>query len=166
MTSDIIIRAACPDDAEGLVAMQALPGFRSGTLRLPFPSVSAVRNWLQTASEEKTILIAQKDGLIVGNSSFTHESGRRSHVGSLAIGVHDDHAGVGIGTALMQSMMDLADNWLNLRRIELSVFVDNEPAIRLYSKFGFEREGVIRDFAFRNGQFIDAFAMARLNRPS
>jgi L-phenylalanine/L-methionine N-acetyltransferase len=63
---------------------------------------------------------------------------------------------------LMDAMIDLADNWLNLRRIELTVYADNEPAVRLYQKFGFEVEGTLRNYAFRDGQLIDALSMARV----
>ena len=65
----------------------------------------------------------------------------------------------------MQAGLDLADNWLNLTRLELEVYSDNEPAIRLYERFGFEREGVLRQHAFRAGQYVDSIMMARL-RPS
>jgi len=62
----------------------------------------------------------------------------------------------------MAAIIDAADNWLNLRRLELTVYVDNEPAIRLYRKFGFEIEGTRRADVFRDGRFVDSFAMARL----
>jgi hypothetical protein len=42
------------------------------------------------------------------------------------------------------ALVDAADNWLNVRRIELTVHVDNEPGIRLYKKFCFEAEGTHR----------------------
>ena len=64
--------------------------------------------------------------------------------------------------ALMQAAVDLADKWLNLRRLQLEVFTDNGPAIRLYEKFGFAVEGTLVDFAFRDGQFVDVYLMARL----
>jgi L-phenylalanine/L-methionine N-acetyltransferase len=70
--------------------------------------------------------------------------------------------GRGVGTELMEAALDLADNWLNLTRIELRVYVDNAPAIALYEKFGFEVEGTHRYFAFRNGEYVDAYSMARL----
>ena len=47
-------------------------------------------------------------------------------------------------------MLDLADNWLNLTRIEPSVYTDNAAAVVLYEKFGFEIEGTHRRYAFRN----------------
>jgi L-phenylalanine/L-methionine N-acetyltransferase len=51
---------------------------------------------------------------------------------------------------------------MNLRRIELTVYVDNVAAIALYKRNGFETEGTHRDFAFRGGAFVDAYAMARI----
>jgi len=63
---------------------------------------------------------------------------------------------------LIAAMVDLADNWLGLRRIELSVYTDNAPAIHLYGKFGFVIEGTARQFALRNGVYVDAHMMARL----
>ena len=84
------------------------------------------------------------------------------HVGSIGMAVRDDWQGKGVGTALMEAALDLADNWLNLTRIELRAYVDNAAGIALYEKFGFEVEGTHRRLAFRDGEYIDAYSMARL----
>ena len=78
------------------------------------------------------------------------------------MGVHDDWHGKGVGSALLTATIDLADKWLNLQRLELHVFSDNETAVHLYQKFGFEIEGTLRHFAFRDGQFVDTYIMAGL----
>jgi putative acetyltransferase len=62
----------------------------------------------------------------------------------------------------MAAMIDLADNWLGIHRIELSVYTDNAPAVHLYEKFGFAIEGTARQFALRGGEYVDAYYMARL----
>jgi len=56
----------------------------------------------------------------------------------------------------------IADDWLDLQRIELTVFVDNDRAIALYEKSGFVSEGRFKNYAFRDGHYVDAYAMARL----
>ena len=70
--------------------------------------------------------------------------------------------GRGAGTALMAAAVEQADRWLGLTRLELFVWTDNMRAIALYERFGFEREGVMRRYAFRDGEYVDALGMARL----
>jgi L-phenylalanine/L-methionine N-acetyltransferase len=78
--------------------------------------------------------------------------------------VRDDWQGKGAGTALMQAALDLADKWLNLTQLELEVYTDNEPAIQLYKKFGFTIESTLAQFAFRDGQYVHSYTMARLRQ--
>ena len=157
-----IIRASRPSDAEAITALVNLPGFRWGTLRLPFQTVEETSCRWKSASAQTTQLVAERDGAIIGDLGLTRFQGRRAHCGTIGMGIHDDFAGQGVGSALLAAAIDLADNWLALLRLELCVFTDNQPALALYRKFGFEIEGTHRNFAFRNGTYADAYAMARL----
>ena len=157
-----MIRAREPGDWQEIAALRALPRVRWGTLATPFETADATRKFLENPPDGCTGIIAVLDGKIVGTADVTREKGRRSHVGRIGICVHDDFQGRGVGSCLMAALVDTADNWLGLRRLELSVFVDNAPAIRLYRKFGFEVEGTRRAAAFRDGAFVDDFVMARL----
>ena len=65
--------------------------------------------------------------------------------------------------ALFESLCDLADRWLGVLRVELTVYADNHRAQSLYRRFGFVEEGRHRAFALRDGEYVDALAMARLN---
>ena len=76
--------------------------------------------------------------------------------------MRDDWQGKGVDTALMEACLDLADNWLGLTRLDLRVYVDNATVISLYERFGFEIEGTHKRFAFRKGEYVDAYVMARL----
>jgi putative acetyltransferase len=106
--------------------------------------------------------VVELDGRIIGNGGFERLQGRRSHVAYLGMGLHDDYHGRGIGSRLLGELVTMADDWLNLKRIELTVYVDNAPAIALYRRNGFEIEGTHKDFAFRAGSFVDAYTMARV----
>jgi len=158
----LTIRAREPGDWQQIAALMDLPKVRWGTLRLPFTSKEQWRKVMEAPPEGMTGIVAELDGRIVGNAGISQCKGRRSHVGGIGMSVHDEFCGRGIGSALMAALIDVSDNWLNLKRLELTVYVDNEPAIRLYKKFGFETEGTRRGDVFRNGQFVDCFAMARL----
>jgi putative acetyltransferase len=77
------------------------------------------------------------------------------------VAVRDDWHGRGVGTALMTAIVDLADNWIGYSRLELTAYTDNEAALALYRKFGFEIEGTARRYAWRGGVLVDAYMMAR-----
>lgn len=140
------------------------PKAYAGTLQLPYPSREQWRQRLAAISESYYNLVGVVGDRVVGMVSIETfpNRPRRKHVGSIGICVHDDWQGKGVGTALMRAILDLADNWLNLRRLELEVYADNEAAISLYERMGFEVEGTLRQHAFRNGQYVDSKIMGRL----
>jgi L-phenylalanine/L-methionine N-acetyltransferase len=158
----VIIRAREPGDWEEIAQLTELPKVLWGTLRLPFTSKEHWRRMMEGPQEGRTGIVAMLDGHIVGSAGFQQSKGRRSHVAELYVWVHDDHCGRGIGSALTAALVDVADNWLNLKRLELTVYVDNVPAIRLYKKFGFEVEGTRRADSFRGGRYVDVLMMARV----
>lgn len=158
----LCIRSAEVNDAEGIAAIANLPGYRAGTLRLPYQTTEETRSWLAKPQSNSPALVAVLDGVIVGNAGLRRFEGRRQHVGSIGMGVHDAYTGRGIGSALIGALLDCADNWLNIRRVELTVYTDNVAAIALYKRFGFGEEGRCKDFAFRDGSYVDALSMARL----
>ena len=165
LPASLVLRAARPDDAEGIAALANLPVYRRGTLRLPFQSVAETRAFLEKRGSDNKLLVAELDGVIVGNAGLTPFAGARAHAGGIGMGVHDDWRGHGIGNALLAALIEVADNWLGLRRLELNVFDDNAAAIALYRKFGFEIEDKYRAYALRDGMLRDSLAMARLAPP-
>ena len=70
--------------------------------------------------------------------------------------------GRGIGGRLLAAAIDLAENWLNLTRLELTVFTDNRAAIALYEKHGFRIEGESPGYALRDGVHMSVYHMARI----
>jgi putative acetyltransferase len=159
-----VIRRAEPEDFRGLQRIHEQPRAIWGTLQLPYPSAQTWRQRLERQVGGHYALVACARDLIVGSLGLAvqERSPRRAHVGTIGMAVHDQWQSRGIGTALLKAALELADRWLNLRRLELTAFVDNEAALRLYKKFGFEVEGLLRRYAFRDGVFVDAYALARL----
>ena len=159
---DLLIRATRISDAEGVAALNNLPGVRTGTLRLPYESLEQTRKWLESHGPGSLSIVAEHDSKIIRSAGLHRYPGRRSHAAALGMAVRDDCQGKGVGTALLRELIDAADNWLGLKRIELTVYTDNERAIRLYQRFGFQIEGTHRGYALKAGVYADAPAMARL----
>jgi L-phenylalanine/L-methionine N-acetyltransferase len=164
----ITIRRARPSDAEAFARIFSDEETFGGVLQMPYPSPDIWRQRLQdndAPGKNRLVLVAEVDGEVVGNTGLTMESWsrRRAHVASFGISVGKAWQGRGVGTALMAALIDYADRWACILRIELTVYTDNTRAIALYRKFGFEPEGTMRSFAMRDGRYVDALAMARLH---
>jgi len=161
---NIQIRHAETDDYEAIHKIYTQPKVVWGTLQLPYSPSEKRRQQLAEPREGAYTLVACVEEDVIGHMSLRTfpNSPRRKHVGALGMGVLDEWQRKGVGTALMKAVINFADRWLNLTRLELSVYTDNEPAIRLYEKFGFETEGTLQKYAFRDGEFVDVFMMARV----
>ena len=160
----IVVRRAEPSDAEGIALTFRARGAAAATLQNPYPSIAQWHERLTTDAASNYIFVALADGGVVGSCGLHgNKNPRRQHAWGLGISVRDDWQARGVGTRLMTTLLDLADNWLGALRIELTVYADNAVAIRMYKKFGFVAEGTHRAFALREGQFVDSLAMARLH---
>lgn len=160
----INIRHAEPEDFESIRQILASRTSVWGTTQLPFPSAQQWRKRLVEPPAGLYNLVAIVENEVVGQlalSTFPNRP-RRRHVGQLGMAVREDSHGRGVGTSLVEAATELADKWLNLIRLELEVYTDNEKAIRLYKKFGFQIEGTLAQFAFRDGSYVDAFVMGRI----
>ena len=70
--------------------------------------------------------------------------------------------GKGVGTAACRQLIEFGFRDLNLRRIWLQVFADNEPALRLYGKLGFVEEGRLREAVYLDGRYQSIILMSLL----
>ena len=160
---DLTIRRVEPGDYEAVHRIVSGPRVIWGTMQLPYPSLEMWRKRLAEPPEGIYGIVACVGDEVVGhlNMHTFPNRPRRQHAAAIGMSVRDDFQGQGVGTALLQAALDLADNWLNLRRLELEVYTDNEPAVRLYTRAGFVIEGTLRQYAYRDGQYVDVYTMAR-----
>ncbi|MHB8651518.1 MAG: GNAT family N-acetyltransferase [Minisyncoccota bacterium] len=82
-------------------------------------------------------------------------------VGTLTFGVCDSYQGRGIGSALMEAVIDWSKQH-DVYRLQLDVHVDNHRAIALYTKYQFRIEGTMHRCVKIAGQFADKYRMALL----
>lgn len=158
----ITVRALESSDMEAFADIMSLPGVRRGTLSVGYRNPDQLKVWCEQRLKNGVSVCATIGGRMVGHAGLEIHGRSRAHGAHLGVAVHDAYHGQGVGSALLRALTDCADASLGLRRIELTVFIDNEPAIALYRKFGFVEEGRSRGFAMRDGVLADVLHMARL----
>ncbi len=161
---DITIRGVEPTDYEAIHRIYSGPKVVWGSAQLPYPSLEFWRKRLAEPPQGMYGLVACVENEVIGqlNLHTNPLNPRRRHAGGFGMAVRDDFQGQGVGSALMGAAVEVADNWLNLKRLELEVYTDNEPAVRLYKKFGFVIEGTLACYVFRAGEYVDCYTMARM----
>ncbi|WP_448548780.1 GNAT family N-acetyltransferase [Thalassotalea fusca] len=158
----ILVRHSNTEDILQIKEIYEQPENYAQTLPLPFPSLEKWQKFMSSSSDNFYSLVAERDGQIVGQLGMEcFQSPRRRHVANIGMAVDNKHQRQGIGEKLLSSAIDLAFNWLAIRRIELEVYTDNVPAVALYEKLGFEQEGIAKDYAFKDGKYVDVIYMAK-----
>lgn len=124
------------------------------------------RAWFETLGRDASkVLFAVRriaDTALVGSVTLAqiHPVHRSAEIG-VRIGDEKDR-GHGYGTEAVALATEFCWRYLNLHRVWLQVFKHNERAIRTYEKVGFEREGVLREAAYIDGEWVDVVMMAKL----
>ncbi|MBQ6000423.1 MAG: GNAT family N-acetyltransferase [Clostridia bacterium] len=162
-----IIRNARAEDAEALVAMQQQ--LDTETKNMMYEPGERPADWwvlahqLERLEEEGSAMFLAFDGeQLVGFLKAERGAPRRiAHSAYLTIGLLACARGKGLGTALFQMLEEWAQG-AGLTRLELIVRRDNDIAIRLYQKFGFEIEGIKPRALFVDGAYVDEYLMGRL----
>jgi putative acetyltransferase len=90
-------------------------------------------------SPRKLFLVAEVNNRIVGILNFfAFGDSKRFHRGGLGVSLHHDFRGEGIAKKMMEVLIDFTRTLSGFRYLELEVFDNNEDALRLYEKLGFE----------------------------
>ena len=164
---DIKIRAIRVEDAEGINALRIMDGVRENILGITSERICRSKSFIESLGNDAHMYVAEiienGESKIIGTVGLhVFQSPRLRHSASIGIMVHKDYQERGIGKKLMATVIDLADNWLMLKRLELGVFTDNTRALKLYKSFGFEIEGTKKFSAIRNGKYTDEYIMGRI----
>ena len=121
-----------------------------------------IEKYIKTKEAIVLTIIEQQSNKPVGQTAFFRiDYISRSAIFYLAI-LDPTHWSKGFGSEATQLMVDYAFETLNLNRIQLHVCAENTPAIKIYKRVGFIKEGVLRQAMFRNGNYVDFWVMGIL----
>jgi putative acetyltransferase len=163
----IAVRRAEPHDADQLVRLAAAVGREPGDWLLTtdaWRTAADERRYLKAVRRHTDaavyVAVDEEHQTVVGRLSLARDPHPAStHVADLGLMVAAAYRRQGIGRSLLVTAVAWAQA-TGVRKLELHVFPWNEPAIRLYEGFGFEREGVRRGHYSRDGADVDALLMA------
>lgn len=165
----ITVRSVRDEDSVFINQIRTMDGVRETTLGLLSDRIDQSANTIKELKDNSHILVAEikenDQKKVIGVVSLALKKNPRArHVGKIIIMVNEHYQRNGVGKELLKEIIDLADNWLMLVRLELTVFADDINAVKLYESFGFEIEGTLRHAAIKNGKYDDLYTMARINK--
>ena len=164
------LRPAQPDDAAALIEyMVRTAGETEFVLRYPDEvqfTEEREREILGDILNDSghVMMVGVVDGQIAGNCGISGIGMKRKirHRCSLAITLYREYWGLGIGTAMIGYLAELAEQ-IGFGQIDLEVVADNTRARALYRKCGFEESGRrTRALKFDDGTYHDEVLMTRI----
>lgn len=157
----VIVRPVHEDDAPAVWRIARQQGVIETILALPSDRLQQRIETLQGLTRDDHWFVAEVEGEVVGLAGLHVGSGRLRHSGDIFLFVAHESQGQGIGARLLEALLDVADNWLMLRRVELTVFAENARAKALYERHGFVVEGLRKMSVISEGELHDEYLMAR-----
>ena len=161
------IRSSVKEDAEKFMEYRKITNSETDFL-IRYPeevnfSIEQAEKFLKEYSEdEKALLIfVFLNGEIAGSISLRGVSNmmKLKHRANFGVMVRKKYWNLGIGNLLITRMLQIAKD-TGYEQVELGVFENNENAIRIYKKIGFEEWGrVRRAFKLKNGNYYDEIIM-------
>lgn len=120
------------------------------------------RKGCRDASDTNLMLIALLDGEHAGNCSLMRmDALRYRHRATIAIALYEKYTGLGIGRIMLEKLFSAAKD-CGIEQLELEVAADNERAVSLYKKMGFEIFGTLpRNMKYKDGTYADVYWMMK-----
>lgn len=167
---DLIIREALPEDAEAVLTVMEQISQETEFLVMDEQGLELTPELLAHHlaaiydSPNNFLLLAYNGQTLIGTASIRgSEEKRVAHIGEIGLSILKDYWGIGLGSVLMEELIDWSETSGCIRRLELTVQNQNTRARRLYEKFDFQTEAIMARGAISDeGEFLDVLLMSRL----
>lgn len=163
-TASVSVRPALSADAQAICDIYN-EGIEDGdaTLETRLRSVEEQRAWLESRSERHPVVVAERDGAIVGWGSLNAFNPRPAydHVTEFSVYVSRSARGTGVGRRVLEELIAAATG-IGYHKMVLAAFDWNAPGMALYERMGFRRVGVYREQGWLNGRWVDTVIMEKL----
>lgn len=158
----VTIRFLTVDDKDGLFCMFSSMSDKALEWSMAPYTIESVQRWIDNVKNYIPLVAEYKNKIVGLTAIYRFPHPRRKGVGDQFIYLHQDFHNVGLGTAMMEKLLQLTKKE-GMHKIELYAVADNEVAIHLYKKFKFQVEGVSRESFFgSDGKYHDMVKMGLL----
>lgn len=160
----ILLRAIEEKDLEILREMINDEEFEYKVVGYSFPiSTIQQKKWYETVNENKNNLklVIEYEGETVGLATID-EIDWKNRSAFHGMKLVKKVQGKGIGKDVVKTICNYAFNELQLNRLEGGMLETNLPSLKLYEKCGWKKEGLFKQYVYKNGKYLDYFPVAIL----
>ena len=163
----ITLRDYTPADAERLVLLannKNVSRFLVYTFPYPYTLTDA-QWWIEIGSKHQGAVtkVIEHDGLFIGSVGITPQRGWKAHTAEIGYWLGEAYWGKGWATLALQQMTEYAQRKVNMKKLFAPVFAQNIASLRVLEKCGFEREGLFKHEAYKDGEYHDLVQYAKYN---
>lgn len=163
---EVTVREASKNDARSIIDFYNIVGGETNFLSFGENGfkrdVVEYEKFLAASKEELNsiiLLVTLNDQIISIASIHSNQAERKKHIGTLGIVIKKEYWGLKLGRFLMEYLIDWAKLNNITRKIQLASNEENQKAISLYKKLGFEIEGIIKEDTFIDGRYNNTVLM-------
>ena len=164
----VTIREASVDDAQELISV--VKEYIEDSEYIPYtkgefnPTIEFEKEWIQTLNDQKNslLLLAIHDGKIIGNISVNgSQRNMAAHTACIGIGLLREWRNKGVGSILFNSVIEWAKKNSQLEILWLETYATNKEGMTLYKKYGFEQDGIQKNFIkLSDNEYADNLVMS------
>lgn len=165
-TNEIIYREPTADDAKMIVDFYNVVGGETHFLSFekdeyPMGYEAQAEEIASVNAHPTSTMILAMDGdeLVAIGTINSGNKIKSRHQGELGIVVAKKYQAKGIGTEIINRLLDFCRGNGVTTRVQLDTCCDNDVAVKLYEKFGFEVEGRLKNTQYLDGKYSDLYVM-------
>ncbi|MGG1575136.1 N-acetyltransferase family protein [Fictibacillus sp. NRS-1165] len=168
MSNRCTIRKATEADAEQILihtkkVIKSYPDFLATSPEEFKTTLEEEKEWIASHEQHGLLLVAEVQEKVIGLLNFQLSTRKKfSHQGMFGMSIQEPYTEQGIGSSLLQHLLEWAKKDERVEKISLEVFSNNKRALHLYEKFGFKEEGRRKKNAkLRPGHYVDDIYMSQ-----
>lgn len=167
---EFTIREAIPDDAADILQALRIVGRETPYLVMDEKGMEMTPDEMSEnlanlyESPNNVLMVALADRKVIGTASVKASAKKRmEHIGEIGISILKDYWGFGLGSLMMEELIEWAQESEMIRRLELTVQHRNQRAVHVYEKIGFTTEAIMpRGAKTDDGEFLEVHLMSMM----